>query len=114
VVSLRDIERSLAALDSNVRATWSEAEPVMTDGYARVLALEAERLRVMRELVGLAASTSTADRAAALTSELDGIGIELSRLRSALNAVRRRFARSKPRRDELDLQVQGSTPTRPR
>ena len=34
----------------------------MTDGYARVLTLEAERLRVMRELVGLAASPHTADR----------------------------------------------------
>jgi hypothetical protein len=47
----------------------------------------------MRELVDLAQNHQTADQAAALTSELDGIGIELSSLRSSLNAVRRRFAR---------------------
>ena len=37
-------------------ATWADVEPLVTDGYARVLALEAERLRVMRELVDLAQS----------------------------------------------------------
>jgi hypothetical protein len=77
----------------------------MTDGYARVLTLEAERLRVMRELVELAASPQTADRAAALTSELDGIGVELSTLRGSLNAVRRRFAR----RDDIELQARPAT-----
>lgn len=84
---LRDLEQS-----SN-GTTWLEVEPLMTDGYARVLALEAERLRVMRELVGLAGNPQTADQAASLTSELDGIGSELSSLRTSLSAVRRRFAR---------------------
>ena len=88
---LRDLEQS------NGAATWADVEPLMTDGYARVLTLEAERLRVMRELVDLAASHATADQAAALTSELDGIGMELAGLRASLNAVRRRFAR----RDDL-------------
>jgi hypothetical protein len=102
---MRDIALSLTALGSNPLATWSEAEPLMTNGYARVLALEAERLRMMRELVGLAASADTADRAAALTSELDAIGVELSSLRSALYAGRRRFARN----DNLPLQPRPAT-----
>jgi hypothetical protein len=84
---LRDLERSHRGM------TWLEVEPLMTDGYARVLALEAERLRVRRELVGLAGSPQTADQAASLTSELDVIGTELSSLRTSLSAVRRCFAR---------------------
>ena len=89
----------MSALDDSLRALadgdtlmWADIEPLMTDGYARVLALEAERLRVMRELVGLAGDPGTADRAASLTSELDGIATELTSLRSDLLAVRRRFA----------------------
>ena len=72
-------------------ATWPEVESLVTDGYAWVLALEAERLRVMRELVDLAKSHDTAAQAAVLTSELDGIGAELAGLRTTLTAVRRRF-----------------------
>jgi hypothetical protein len=88
-----DFERSLAEiLGTEPTPAWADVEPLMTDGYARVLALEAERLRVMRELVGLAESAQTADRAASLTTELDGIGSELSSLRKSLTAVRRRFA----------------------
>jgi hypothetical protein len=92
-----DFTAGLRHLEHSNGATWADVEPLMTDGYARVLTLEAERLRVMRELVDLAASHATADRAAALTSELDGIGLELAGLRTSLNAVRRRFAR----RDDL-------------
>jgi hypothetical protein len=91
---MADFEHSLAViLGAEPTPAWADVEPLMTDGYARVLTLEAERLRVMRELVGLAASPKTADVAASLTSELDGIGTELSSLRASLNAVRRRFAR---------------------
>jgi 2-oxo-4-hydroxy-4-carboxy--5-ureidoimidazoline (OHCU) decarboxylase len=91
---MSDFERALATiLGKDPVPEWTEVERLMTDGYARVLALEAERLRVMRELVDLAGSAKTADRAAALTSELDGIGLELTGLRESLNAVRRRFAR---------------------
>jgi hypothetical protein len=88
-----DFTAGLRDLEQSNGATWADVEPIVTDGYARVLTLEAERLRVMRELVDLAASHATADRAAALTSELDGIGLELAGLRTSLNAVRRRFAR---------------------
>jgi len=88
------LERALAALRDDREATWAQAEAMMTDGYARVLTLEAERLHVMRELVDLANHTDTADRAAALTSKLDGIGRELTALRSTLNDVKRRFPRN--------------------
>ena len=73
------------------RATWADAEPLVTDGYARVLALESERLGVMRDLVRVAASADTAHRAASLMSELDAISAELSALRRSLRAVRRAF-----------------------
>jgi Ser/Thr protein kinase RdoA (MazF antagonist) len=76
---------------SHGRATWADAEQLVTEGYARVLALEAERLGVMRDLVRLAASADTAHRAASLTSELDAISAELSALRRSLRAVRRAF-----------------------
>lgn len=76
---------------SHGRATWPDAEPLVTEGYARVLALEAERLGVMRDLVRLAASADTAHRAASLTSELDAISAELSALRRSLSAVRCAF-----------------------
>jgi hypothetical protein len=71
---------------------WIQVEPLVTDGYALVLALEAERLRVMRELVDLPAKPQTADRAAALTRELDDICAELAGLRERVGAVRRRFS----------------------
>ena len=72
--------------------TWPEIEVLLTDGYARVLALDAERLRVMRELVDLARSHDTVAQAAMLTTALDRIGAELAGLRHSLTAVRRRFA----------------------
>jgi hypothetical protein len=87
--------RVLAGLENLEQARnpvrWIEVERLVTDGYAIVLALEAERLRVMRELVALAARSQTADRAAVLTSELDDIGTELAGLRARLGSVRRRF-----------------------
>jgi hypothetical protein len=88
-----DLDASLQALLVEHRATWADVEPLITDGYARVLRLEAERLRVMRELVDLASNHNTADQAAMLGTELDGIGHELSTLRASLHAVRRRFVR---------------------
>jgi hypothetical protein len=92
-VTPEELRPRLAELEGGASATWADVEPLVTDGYAHVLTLEAERLRMMRELVELAASPQTADQAASLTSELDGIGVELSSLRTTLNAVRRRFAR---------------------
>lgn len=87
-----DFEDSLDALVNAVPAPeWLDLEPLITDGYARVLSLEAERLRVMRELIGLADSSSTADQAASLTIELDGIASELLSLRASLRAARERF-----------------------
>ena len=88
-----ELHPRLAELEGETSATWADVEPLMTDGYAHVLTLEAERLRVMRELVDLAGDPQTADQAASLTSDLDGIGTELSSLRASLHAVRRRFAR---------------------
>jgi hypothetical protein len=85
------LDDSLRALAAGHEVLWEDIEPLMTDGYARVLVLEAERLRVMRELVELAGDPGTADRAAALTTELDGIATELTSLRTDLLAVRRRF-----------------------
>ena len=106
---MADFDRALAAvLGKHPAPVWADVEPLMTDGYARVLALEAERLRVMRELVDLAGDPDTADRAASLTSDLDGIGSELAGLRESLNAVRRRFAPD-PLLREGDLSPRAAT-----
>jgi hypothetical protein len=63
----------------------SDLEDTLTTGYARALALEAERARIERGLVG----TTTAD-APELRSRLEDVQLSLSELRRLLVPLRSR------------------------
>jgi len=71
-------------------------EDTLTDGYARALALEAERLRIERRLAELARMVNGDDPAgsagelAALSEQLGCTDGELSRLRGVLGVLRDR------------------------
>lgn len=76
-------------------ADLSQIEHTLTDGYARALDLEAERLRIEKRLAEIAASLADDDardrrrEVSALVSRLDGTSAELHKLRNALGDLRR-------------------------
>jgi hypothetical protein len=63
----------------------SDLEDTLTTGYARALALEAERARLERGLMG-----STGDDVVALRGRLDDVQLNLSELRRLLIPLRSR------------------------
>ena len=63
----------------------SDLEDTLTTGYARALALEAERARLERGLMG-----STGDDVAVLRGRLDDVQLSLSELRRLLIPLRSR------------------------
>ncbi|HEX2044517.1 MAG TPA: hypothetical protein VHF23_02680 [Gaiellaceae bacterium] len=64
-----------------------EVEHTLTDGYARALALEGERLRVERRIRELAGSAEDATEASALSSRLAALDAELGDLRDLLRTL---------------------------
>ncbi|HEX3805953.1 MAG TPA: hypothetical protein VHV52_04145 [Gaiellaceae bacterium] len=70
-------------------------ERTLTDGYAQALSLEAERLRLERQLAELAQGIQRGDTAkkarelSTLAKRLDGAGDDLVRLRALLAQLRR-------------------------
>jgi hypothetical protein len=71
-------------------------EHTLTDGYALALALEAEGLRIEREIGEVLARIKRGEGAGdlvALTNRLSHTESELARLRDLLNALRRRADR---------------------
>jgi hypothetical protein len=74
-------------------------ERTLTDGYAHVLSLEAERWRLQRRVEEIAHGLRPDDAAAptielrALARRLDGSADELSRLRARLAELRSRVSR---------------------
>jgi uncharacterized protein involved in exopolysaccharide biosynthesis len=85
---LEQIEDLLGASEP----TLAHVEDTLTQGYARALALEAERLRLQRRL-GEVARTATGDHAAelrSLGSRLTTADGELERLRSLLGTLHER------------------------
>ena len=70
-------------------------EDTLTDGYARALQLEAERLRLERRIGELARSVDSqeeADELKALAGRLQNVDVELERLRNRLGALQKHLA----------------------
>ena len=70
----------------------TEMEDTLTDGYARALELEGERLRIERRIGHLAHRVDgpeQADELRALAGRLRDVDIELDRLRGQLGALQR-------------------------
>ncbi|HWB57162.1 MAG TPA: hypothetical protein VG479_09530 [Gaiellaceae bacterium] len=66
-----------------------DAERTLTDGYARALELERERLRVEGRIRELAGSAEHLDEARALSERLDRLDVELVELRELLGDLAR-------------------------
>jgi hypothetical protein len=64
-----------------------EVEHTLTDGYARALALEGERLRTERRIRALAGRAEDATEAQALSSRLAALDAELGELRQLLRIL---------------------------
>ena len=62
----------------------NDAERTLTDGYARALELERERLHVEERIRELAGSADHLDEARALSERLDRLDVELAELRELL------------------------------
>lgn len=79
-----------------------EVEHTLTDGYARALALEGERLRTERRIRALAGLGEGATEARALSSRLTALDGELRELRDLLRLLAARprdpFSAPAPRR----------------
>lgn len=86
---LFDRIRALLDLRSNCSPAprAEEVEHTLTDGYARALALEGERLRVERRIRELAGSAEDATEASALSSRLAALDAELGDLRDLLRTL---------------------------
>ena len=75
-----------------------EMEHTLTDGYARALEIETERLRVEREIGELAHNVRGADEAdhlRVLARELRRLDEDLANLRGALAPLQRRVDRER-------------------
>jgi hypothetical protein len=66
-----------------------DAERTLTDGYARALELERERLRVEERIRELAGRADDLDEARALSERLDRLDVELVELRELLGDLAR-------------------------
>jgi hypothetical protein len=73
----------------------TEMEDTLTDGYARALQLEAERLRLERRIGELARSVDgpkEADELKALAGRLRDVNVELEGLRNRLGLLQKHLA----------------------
>jgi len=101
-VPMPDFDALLAEIRAQLadsRRDLSEVERTLTDGYAQALALEAERLRLLRRLGSLAA-TLEGDDVAGKTKELSSLARQieehngvLTQLRELLEELRREYSR---------------------
>lgn len=76
----------------------TEMEDTLTDGYARALELEGERLRIERRIGHLAHRVDgpeQADELRALAGRLRDVDIELDRLRGQLGALQRHLEQTR-------------------
>jgi predicted nucleic acid-binding Zn-ribbon protein len=85
----------IRALISDDADDLDQIERTLTDGYAHALSLEAERVRIERRIAEVAQGIQRGDTAkkarelASLSQRLDGAGVDLTTLRSALGELRR-------------------------
>jgi hypothetical protein len=77
-----------------------QIERTLTDGYARVLALEGERLRIEREIEGVTAAIG-ADDASRRAEELSLLARRRSRIDGDVERLRNRLALLRRRGQEL-------------
>ena len=76
----------------------TEMEDTLTDGYARALELESERLRVERRIARLAhevAGPEQADELRKLAGRIRDIDVELDGLRGHLGALQRHLQQTR-------------------
>jgi len=76
----------------------TEMEDTLTDGYARALELESERLRLERRIGQLARQVDgphETDELRALAARLRDVDIELDRLRGRLGALQRHLEQTR-------------------
>ena len=86
------IVQQIEHLLADAEPSLADVEETLTQGYAKALALEAERLRIERRL-GEVVRTATADQAAEirqLGTRLTSADGELHRLRTVLGTLRDR------------------------
>lgn len=77
-----------APLDGAAAPGLDELEHTLTNGYARALALEGERLRLQRRIGAAAADVAAVGELPALSARLVALDDELTRLRAALSRLR--------------------------
>ena len=76
----------------------TEMEDTLTDGYARALELESERLRLERRIGRLAHQVDgreDAEELRALAGRLRDVDVELDRLRARLGALQKHLAETR-------------------
>ena len=76
----------------------TEMEDTLTDGYARALELESERLRLERQISQLARQIDTpaqADQMRALAERMIAVDYELDGLRGRLGALQRHLEQTR-------------------
>ena len=94
-VLCEEIRELLDAPDAAPDPSLNQLENTLTEGYARALALEAERWRLERKIGELGADVrrgaeQSGDEIADLAARLSQASSRLSRLRALLAALRRR------------------------
>ncbi len=95
---LEEIEQLLHEPATGGLDAVARVEETLTDGYARALALEAERWRIERRLAEVArrvadgSTTSVAEELSDLAGRLEQADADLGRLRERLGSLRRHAA----------------------
>jgi hypothetical protein len=80
-------DRIRLLVDRRPTAQPDDVEHTLTDGYARALALEGERLRAQERMHALAGSAEHVDELRALKGRLERLDEQVAELRGLLGAL---------------------------
>lgn len=80
-------DRIRLLVDRRPTAEPDDVEHTLTDGYARALALEGERLRAQERMHALAGSAEHVDELRALKGRLEHLDEQVAELRGLLGAL---------------------------